>query len=124
MPSGKMFPGIPVDPKNVSPPADDATDCWNAYIFRGFVIALYLGLNISLNLLNKWTLTLYGFNLPLFMSLAHMGFSFLALLPIMLMRSFYDLHVPTLQKQWPGILAISSFFAMNVGVSRGGVSMP
>ena len=61
------------------------------------------------------TLSLYGFKFPLFMSLAHMGFSFLALLPIMLTRSFYDLHVPTLQKQWPGILAIGSFFAVNVG---------
>lgn len=109
----KMLPGT--EAKNMTHPASDATKFWDSIILRGFVIALYLGLNISLNLLNKWTLTLYGFNLPLFMSLAHMGFSFLALLPIMLMRSFYDLHVPTLQKQWPGILAISSFFAMNVG---------
>ena len=112
MPSGKMFQGT--DTKSMLHPVDDATECWKGFIFRGFAIALYLGLNISLNLLNKWTLTLYGFDMPLFMSLAHMGFSFLALLPIMLMRSFYDLHVPTLQKQWPGILAISSFFAMNV----------
>ena len=55
-----------------------------------------------------------GFKFPLFMSLAHMAFSFFALLPIMLTRSFRELHIPTLQKQWPGILAIGTFFAVNV----------
>jgi hypothetical protein len=55
-----------------------------------------------------------GFKFPLFMSLAHMAFSFLALLPIMFARQFRELHVPTWQKQWMGIVAISTFFAVNV----------
>ena len=33
---------------------------WNTPVARGLIIAVYLGLNISLNMLNKWTLSLYG----------------------------------------------------------------
>ena len=87
---------------------------WDSLLIRGLTICVYLSLNISLNMLNKWTLSLYGFKFPLFMSLAHMLFSFCALLPIMATRSFRELHIPTLQKQWPGITAIGAFFAVNV----------
>lgn len=94
-------------------------------VFRGLVIAIYLGSNISLNMLNKWTLSLYGFRFPLLMGLAHMAFSFFALAPIMMMKSFRDLHAPTLQKQLFGVMTISTLFAMNVGLNNASlVSIP
>lgn len=61
-----------------------------------------------------------GFRFPLFMTLAHMAFSFISLLPIMATPSFREVHVPTLKKQWPGILAIGAFFAVNVSCWKNG----
>lgn len=66
----------------------------------------------------QWTLSLYGFRFPLLMGITHMLFSFLALGPIMLLKPFRELHAATLNKQWMGLLAISTLFAMNV--SRAG----
>ena len=95
-----------------------ADDFSSSMIGRGITIIVYLGLNISLNMLNKWTLSLYGFKFPLYMSIGHMLFSFLALAPFMLMSPYRELHVATLQKSWPGILAIGCFFAINIGFNN------
>lgn len=75
----------------------------------------YLGGNISLNMMNKYFISLYGFRFPLAMSMAHMAFSFLALAPIMMLPQFKRKHAPTLQKQWLGLVAVGAFFAVNVG---------
>lgn len=90
----------------------------NSLAYKFFLISMYLGSNISLNMLNKWTLSLYGFRFPLLMSLAHMAFSFLALGPVMLTGSYRELHRPTLEKQWVGVLAIGAFFTVNVGFNN------
>uniref|UniRef100_A0A7R9VU54 Sugar phosphate transporter domain-containing protein n=1 Tax=Chlamydomonas euryale TaxID=1486919 RepID=A0A7R9VU54_9CHLO len=87
-------------------------------VYKVFIILVYTGSNISLNMLNKWTLSLYGFRFPLAMSMAHMGFSFCALAPIMALPSFRSLHAVTLRKQWPGVLSIAGFFAVNVGFNN------
>lgn len=47
-----------------------------------------------------------------------MAFSFCALGPVMLFKSYRELHGPTLQKQWTGLLAIGCFFAVNVGFNN------
>jgi hypothetical protein len=82
------------------------------------VLTFYLGLNISLNMLNKWVLSHYGFKFPLLMSLCHMAFSFFALAPIMLVKSFRDQHAATLQKQWLGLIGVGVFFAVNIGFNN------
>lgn len=87
-------------------------------VFRGLVISSYLGSNISLNMINKWTLSFYGFKFPLTMGIAHMAFSFLALAPIMMMPSFRPLHVPALKQQGMGLVAVAAFFALNVGFNN------
>ena len=82
------------------------------------VLTLYLSLNISLNMMNKWVLSHYGFRFPLLMSMCHMGFSFLALAPIMLFKAFRDQHAATLQKQWLGLIGVGVFFAINIGFNN------
>mmetsp|Transcript_16545 Transcript_16545/g.35792 ORF Transcript_16545/g.35792 Transcript_16545/m.35792 type:complete len:368 (+) Transcript_16545:182-1285(+) len=91
---------------------------WNFLPFKLFLIAIYLGLNISLNMLNKWTLSMYGFRFPIFMSLAHMAFTFVALAPLMATTSYRELHVTTIRKQWIGLIGIGTFFAVNVGFNN------
>jgi len=39
------------------------------------LIMAYLGLNSTLNLLNRWALGIYGFRFPVFMTICHMLFS-------------------------------------------------
>lgn len=85
---------------------------------KAVIVTTYLGLNMSLNIFNKWVLTLYGFRFPLFLSISHMVFGLCALAPVVCLRSFRDLHIPTLQKQWLGLLGVGCFFAVNVGFNN------
>lgn len=73
----------------------------------------------SLNILNKWTLSLYGFRFPIILSMAHMLFSAAALAPIMCTKAHRDQHVNTITKQWMGLVAIGFFFAINVSAPWG-----
>lgn len=82
------------------------------------VIVVYLSLNITLNILLKWTLGHYGFGFPLLLSACHMGFSFLALLPMMLSEAQRELHMPTINKQGLGLLGVGVFFAVNIGFNN------
>ncbi|PNH12388.1 putative sugar phosphate/phosphate translocator [Tetrabaena socialis] len=90
----------------------------NHWIGKSALIASYLGLNISLNILNKWTISLFGFRFPIALSIAHMAFSFVALAPFMLTKHNRELHSPTLSKQWPGLLFVGICFAVNVGLNN------
>ena len=86
---------------------------------KSFLVALYLCLNVSLNLVNKWIISHYGFQFPILLSIAHMGFGFLALSPFMAVcKPYRDSHGHTLQKQWAGLLCIGAAFAMNVGMTN------
>ena len=81
-------------------------------------VAAYLTLNPTLHIMNKWLLGIYGFSFPLLLTSCHMLFSFLILLPFMLRASFKSLHVPTLQKQWKGIIGIGLFMAVNIAFNN------
>lgn len=81
-------------------------------------IAAYLTLNSTLNLMNKWLLGIYGFQFPLLLTSCHMLFSFLILLPFMLTSPFKALHLPTLRKQWKGIIGIGLFMAVNIAFNN------
>lgn len=82
------------------------------------VVAAYLTLNVTLNLMNKWLLGIYGFSFPLLLTSCHMLFSFLMLLPFMLREPFRSLHKATLQKQWKGIIGIGLFMAVNIAFNN------
>jgi hypothetical protein len=89
-----------------------------AMLYKGLLVICYLGLNMSLNLLNKWMFSIYKFEFPLFLSMLHMFFSFIMLFPVMLAPGFRDTHVPTLKKQWIGLAGVGVFFAVNIGFNN------
>lgn len=43
----------------------------NSLSAKAFLVLLYVGLNMSLNILNKWILTSFGFPFPLLLSISH-----------------------------------------------------
>jgi hypothetical protein len=61
---------------------------------------------------------LAGFTFPIFMTVAHMVFSLVVLLPVMMLGPFRALHMATLAKQWKGLLCIGVFMAMNIGLNN------
>lgn len=65
-----------------------------------------------------WGTCIAGFTFPLFMTVSHMAFSFLALAPIMMLPAFRGLHMATLQKQWKGMLFIGAFLALNIALNN------
>lgn len=81
------------------------------------LIAAYLTLNSSLNLLNKWSLGVYGFRFPLLLTSCHMAFSFLVLAPVAL-REPWETHVRSLEKQWRGVVYIGAFMALNIALNN------
>ena len=89
-----------------------------ATILYGGLIVLYLGLNSALNLSIKLSMARYGFRFPLTMTVSHMGWSAVFLLPIMLTKSNRAKHKGTLQKQWAGILGIGLFMACNIALNN------
>lgn len=81
------------------------------------LVAAYLSLNSSLNLLNKWALGMYGFRFPFMLTSAHMLFSFFALAPVAL-REPWEVHLRTLEKQWKGVVYIGCFMALNIALNN------
>jgi hypothetical protein len=50
--------------------------------------------------------------------MATLAFSFLALLPVMMLPAFRHLHRPTLARSWAGLLAVGACFAVNIGLNN------
>eukprot|EP00891_Asterochloris_glomerata_P001266 jgi/Astpho2/1266/Aster-07111 len=63
-------------------------------------------------------LGIHGFAFPLLLTSCHMGFSFLALLPLMLREPYVSRHMPTLKQQWKGLVAIGLFLAANISLNN------
>ncbi|EFN59787.1 hypothetical protein CHLNCDRAFT_133480 [Chlorella variabilis] len=81
------------------------------------LVVLYLSLNSSLNLLNKWSLGVYGFRFPFLLTSCHMAFSFCVLAP-MALREPWEHHRATLRKQWKGVVYIGAFMALNIALNN------
>jgi len=90
------------------------------------LVILYLVLNSSLNLLNRYTLGHAGFSFPILLTCAHLSFSVLALSPIMLANKAYrDSHAEILQKVKNGVVKIGLFMSLNIAMNNASlVSMP
>ena len=82
------------------------------------VLAAFLCLNVTLNLMNKWALSTYGFRFPILLTACHMAFSFIALLPVMLSKTAKLKHIATLKKQWLGLLTAGILMAANVALNN------
>eukprot|EP00192_Tetraselmis_astigmatica_P005891 CAMPEP_0117695964 /NCGR_PEP_ID=MMETSP0804-20121206/28427_1 /TAXON_ID=1074897 /ORGANISM="Tetraselmis astigmatica, Strain CCMP880" /LENGTH=455 /DNA_ID=CAMNT_0005510085 /DNA_START=62 /DNA_END=1428 /DNA_ORIENTATION=+ len=94
--------------------ASPSTKC----LFNGALIATFLTLNTSLNLLNRWALGIYGFKYPIVMTTCHMAFSILVLSPWMLCTSVRKTHWEVLKKGWKGIVGIGCFMAVNISFNN------
>lgn len=85
---------------------------------RVAVIVLYLSLNMSINLLNKFIISRMGFSFPLAISLAHMVFTIAVLLPVMLSDGYRTLHTCTLRNNASGIAVIGVCFSTNLAFNN------
>lgn len=93
------------------------TSCERTALGKAALLFLYLCLNVSLNILNKYILSIYGFGFPVLLSIAHVSFGFVALAPFMASKAYREQHAPALQKHWVSLLVVGSFFAVNVGAT-------
>lgn len=82
------------------------------------VITIYLSLNMSINLLNKYIISRTGFSFPLAISLAHMVFTIIVLLPVMLGDQYRALHTSTLRNNAVGLAVIGFSFSANLAFNN------
>ena len=89
---------------------------WSHAAFYILLFAVYLCLNSVLNLANRWALGLSGFAFPLLLTMAHAGFSFSVLGPVLSARRVD--HFTTLRKSWRGILVIGVLMGCNIACNN------
>ena len=92
--------------------------------FSIFIIAAYLGLNTTLNLLNRWALGLYGLRFPLIMTSCHMIFGAMALTPMMILSDAYMArHSSVLQNDWKGLCAIAVMNGVQISFNNASLTV-
>lgn len=90
-----------------------------ACLLNGALVATFLTLNCTLNLLNRWALGIYGFKYPIVMTTCHMAFSVVVLAPYMLFTAERrQSHVDVLRKGWKGVACIGCFMAVNISFNN------
>lgn len=67
---------------------------------------------------NKWALGVHGFRYPIFLTVAHMSFSFIVLLPMMMLAPYRSQHMAVISKHWRGLIAIGAFLAANIALNN------
>jgi drug/metabolite transporter (DMT)-like permease len=86
--------------------------------YRVIVITIYLVLNMSINLLIKFIISRTGFAFPLAISIAHLSFTMIALLPMMLSGGNRASHNETLRMNTHGLLIIGVSFGVNIAFNN------
>ena len=77
--------------------------------YRVTIALLYLLLNTSLNMLNRWALGQYKFRFPMLLTASHMAFGSIVLLPAMVMMEGYrGTHAANWRKDWKALLFIGA----------------
>ena len=97
-------------------PRAGAARCQQYLEFIALVV-LYLTLNSTLNIMNRWALGIYGFSFPILLTICHMMFGFVALLPVMVANRKLQ-HRETLARQHRGLICIGVFMALNVSLNN------
>lgn len=82
------------------------------------LVAVYLALNSSLNMINRYVLGIYGFAFPMLLTICHMLFGFVALFVPVLLARRPAVHRQTWRRQWRGFLCVGCFMAMNIGLNN------
>jgi hypothetical protein len=97
-------------------PKAGAARCQHYLEFTALVL-MYLTLNSTLNIMNRWALGIYGFSFPILLTICHMMFGFAALLPVMVANKKLQ-HRETLTRQYRGLICIGVFMALNVSLNN------
>ena len=88
-------------------------------VFRtGLIVLLYLGLNSSLNLLNRYTLGHAGFRFPVSLTCFHLVFQMASLAPLLARPPYAGTHEETLARSWKSLAAIGAFMSLNIGLNN------
>ena len=90
---------------------------WKSVMEFSILILLYLCLNSTLNIMNRWALGIYGFTFPILLTICHMMFAFVVLLPVMAANTKLQ-HKATLKRQYKGLICIGVFMALNVSLNN------
>ena len=87
-------------------------------IRTGMIVATYLGLNSSLNLLNRYTLGHAGFRYPVSLTCFHLVFQLCSLAPLLLRPPYAGTHTETVSRSWKSVVAIGAFMSLNIGLNN------
>lgn len=68
-------------------------------------------------MMNRYALGIYGFTFPILLTICHMMFAFVVLLPIMVASTKMQ-HRATLSRQYKGLICIGVFMALNVSLNN------
>jgi drug/metabolite transporter (DMT)-like permease len=84
------------------------------------VVALYLGLNTALNLLNRWALHSSGFSFPLVMTASHMLFAVVMLAPTVRRPHYRQKHTEVMESPviLKGIVVVGIFNGLQIALNN------
>lgn len=100
-------------PKQLDGPAGSAN-----MLRTGLIIGMYLGLNSSLNLLNRYTLGHAGFRYPVSLTCFHLVFQLCTLAPLLLRPPYAGTHEEVVGRSWKSVAAIGAFMSLNIGLNN------
>jgi len=84
----------------------------------GLIILLYLCLNSTLNLLNRYTLGHAGFRYPVSLTCFHLAFQLCSLTPLLMRPPYAGTHREHLSRSWKPIALIGVFMGLNIGLNN------
>lgn len=102
----------------VKPPGDGA-GAKTSPVRTALIVALYLALNSSLNLLNRYTLGHAGFRYPVSLTCAHLVFQICSLAPVVFSgKPAGETHAQTVGRLWKALVAIGAFMSLNIALNN------
>ena len=88
-------------------------------LFSVFLVVIFLALNSSLSLLNRWALGVHGFSFPLSLTAVHMLFGCCALAPPMMLSAHYSAaHEPILRQNGKAIALIGALNGLQIACNN------
>ena len=88
------------------------------FVSTAMTVGLYLALNSSLNLLNRYTLGHAGFRYPLSLTCFHLAFQMCSLGPLLMRPPYAGTHGEVLGRNWRAVAMIGAFMSLNIGLNN------
>jgi hypothetical protein len=96
----------------------DGPEGHTSVLRTGLIIGLYLVLNSSLNLLNRYTLGHAGFRYPVSLTCFHLTFQLCSLAPLLMRAPYAGTHGESVGRNWKGVALIGTFMSLNIGLNN------